>query len=497
MVAAFGFLFTWLPWIVYRWVWQSRRLEQVARILKSQLPRVGDHLLGIVELARAKNNAGQSETLVRAALAQADREMAKKSFVANVPRPRHRAWGLAAGSMLLLVLVQLAIFPEASMNAFRRWLSPWSLIERFTFARIEPLPVELVVPSSEESKLPVTLASDTKWSPEQGTLKVANQLVKAAAQDRQFDFRIPPRKEATTATVKVGDAIARLKIQPEPRPELGSLTAHVKLPDYLQRNDLATQSVRGGAISIVKGSQVRISATGSRELTKAQLNDQPMQVEGTRVTSSLIDSSESKALKLFWTDHWGLSPAVPLKLQMNVVPDAPPSVSVRELSKQTVLMELAVLTFKVDASDDFGVRRIGLQWKPYVETGAISSTNAADAPEKQDQGQSLEGERVVYAGGPDQSSLVGLSGTLNPIRDQIKPQSIELRVFAEDYLPDRPRQYSAPFIVHILSEADHATWLMRRIDSWIRQCFENYDREQQLFHINQELSTQPKKNVVR
>ncbi len=35
---------------------------------------------------------------------------------------------------------------------------------------------------------------------------------------------------------------------------------------------------------------------------------------------------------------------------------------------------------------------------------------------------------------------------------------------------------------------------MRRIDSWIRQCFENYDREQQLFHINQELSTQPKKN---
>ncbi len=73
-------------------------------------------------------------------------------------------------------------------------------------------------------------------------------------------------------------------------------------------------------------------------------------------------------------------------------------------------------------------------------------------PEKQDQGQSLEGERVVYAGGPDQSSLVGLSGTLNPIRDQIKPQSIELRVFAEDYLPDRPRQYSAPFIVHILSK---------------------------------------------
>ncbi len=491
-VAAFGILVTWLPWIVYRWVWQSRRLEQVACILKSQLPRVGDHLLGIVELAHAKSDAGQSETLVRAALAQADREMAKKSFVANVPRPHHRAWGLAAGSMLLLVLVQLAIFPEASMNAFRRWLTPWSLIERFTFARMETLPVELVVPSSEESKLPVALASNSKWSPEKGTLRVANHLVQAEAQDRRFDFRIPPRKEAATATVKIGDAIARLKIQPEPRPELIGLMAHVKLPDYLQRNDLATLPIRGGAINIVKGSQVQISATGSRELTKAQVNDQPMHVDGIRVTTSLIDSTESKTLKLFWTDHWGLSPAVPLKLQMNVVPDAPPSVSVRELGKQTILMELAVLTFKVDASDDFGLRRIGLQWKPYVESGAISSTTLADAAGKDKQGQSLEGERVVYAGGPEQSSLAGLSATLNPAREQINPQSIELQVFAEDYLPDRPRQYSAPFIVHILSEADHATWLMRRIDAWIRQCFENYDREQQLFHVNQEWSTQPK-----
>ena len=79
----------------------------------------------------------------------------------------------------------------------------------------------------------------------------------------------------------------------------------------------------------------------------------------------------------------------------------------------------------------------------------------------------------------------------HPLRDKIAPQSIELRVFAEDYLPDRPRQYSSPIVIHILTEADHATWLMRRIEAWMRQCFENYDREQQLFHRNQELSTLP------
>ena len=41
-----------IPWALHRWVWRHRRLEQLARLLSRQHPRVGDQLLGIIELVR-------------------------------------------------------------------------------------------------------------------------------------------------------------------------------------------------------------------------------------------------------------------------------------------------------------------------------------------------------------------------------------------------------------------------------------------------------------
>ena len=58
-----------LKW--HRWVWRQRRLEDVARLLRITFPRLGDQLLGIVELVRMdEGNAGRSERLVQAAIAQ-------------------------------------------------------------------------------------------------------------------------------------------------------------------------------------------------------------------------------------------------------------------------------------------------------------------------------------------------------------------------------------------------------------------------------------------
>src|SRR6266478_1906474 len=61
-----------LPLKWHRWVWRQRRLEDAARLLRRTFPRLGDQLLGIVELARLESgSAGRSERLVQAAMAQA------------------------------------------------------------------------------------------------------------------------------------------------------------------------------------------------------------------------------------------------------------------------------------------------------------------------------------------------------------------------------------------------------------------------------------------
>jgi hypothetical protein len=43
-----------LPLKWHRWVWRQRRLEDAARLLRRTFPRLGDQLLGIVELARLR-----------------------------------------------------------------------------------------------------------------------------------------------------------------------------------------------------------------------------------------------------------------------------------------------------------------------------------------------------------------------------------------------------------------------------------------------------------
>ena len=107
----------WLPYVCHRWVWKSRRLEQVARMLKVNHPRLGDYLLGIIELVHDSNFENNSEALTRAALVQAEKETADKDFVNDVPYAKHRRWAVIAGIPLLLALVAwLSVQRPAAMR---------------------------------------------------------------------------------------------------------------------------------------------------------------------------------------------------------------------------------------------------------------------------------------------------------------------------------------------------------------------------------------------
>ena len=51
------------PLKCHRWVWKTQRMENVARLLRHKFPRLGDQLLGIVELARSDSEQNRSHTL--------------------------------------------------------------------------------------------------------------------------------------------------------------------------------------------------------------------------------------------------------------------------------------------------------------------------------------------------------------------------------------------------------------------------------------------------
>ena len=134
LVAGAISLGVWFPMKWHRWVWRSRRLDQVARLVGHKLPRLGDQLLGIVELVQSDLDPGRSEALCLAALKQVDDEARQHDFADAVPNPRHRWWAWAASVPLAAVLAALLLTPAAGGNALARWLMPWKPTARYTFA---------------------------------------------------------------------------------------------------------------------------------------------------------------------------------------------------------------------------------------------------------------------------------------------------------------------------------------------------------------------------
>ena len=101
----------------------------------------------------------------------------------------------------------------------------------------------------------------------------------------RYQFELPPQIEPGWLNIKIGDAVERVKIEPTLRPELTQVVATVTLPSYLGRPGQEQKDVRGGAISLVLGSESTFSATASRELKTAQVDGQSLEPQGAVVTS--------------------------------------------------------------------------------------------------------------------------------------------------------------------------------------------------------------------
>lgn len=466
-----------LPMKYYNWVWKHRQLEGVARLLQHKFPRFGDHVLGIVELARNREDQLASPTLVEAAMRQVDAEVARHNLADAVPNPRHRRWALAAALPLVLVVIGGVVIPATSWNTFARWLTPWRAVPRYTFAQLEGETGLRVVPYAEPFDVEARLKDNSPWKPESGEARYADQVPIVATRDgAAYQFQLPPQTKDGHLKVRVGDARRTIPVEPKLRPALTALIAEVELPTYLQRSEPLVEDARGGTLSLLKGSTAVLEATATRELAEATLNDRPQRVAGARVTTEPIRIEEQTELRLTWRDHFGLAAREPQVLQVEVQADEPPTVSFSKLKNNRVVLSSEVLTFEIQASDDFGVKRIGLEWE--------GISNPIHNPEP------TRGEKLVSSGTPATDSMT-VAATFSAVRENVRPQSLRLRAFAEDYLPDRERVRSPALVIHVLTPEEHFKWLVDQMELWVGAAQEVHDKELQLHETNRELQDLP------
>ena len=466
-----------LPLKCYSWVWSHRRLDQVARLLRYRLPCFGDHLLGAVELAQSRSQQNRSRALVKAAMRQVDDELENHDLADAVPNPRHRHWAWAAGLPLVLTAVVMVAIPAAGGNALARWLMPWRDVERYTFAQLEGEMRLRVVPYAEPFHVEVSLRENSPWKPESGKARYEDQTsIVAAREGAAYRFQIPPQTKDGRVTLQVGDARRAIPVEPKMRPALTELVAEIQLPAYLQRSEPLLEDARGGSVSLVKGSAAVFKATATRDLAGATLNDRPQPVDGSRVTTESVLVETTTEYRLAWRDRLGLAAREPQVLRVEALDDRTPTAGFNKLKNNQVILSTEVLAFEIQAGDDFGVKRVGLEWE------AIHDSIYNPEPST--------GEKTAAAGGPD-TELMTVSATFSAEREEVCSQSLRLRAFAEDYLPTRERAYSPYLVLHVLTHAQHFKWLTERMSQWAGAAQEVYDNELQLNQINEDLLQLP------
>ena len=466
-----------LPLKYYNWVWQHRSLEGVARLLQHKFPRFGDHVLGIVELASNRSDQSSSPALVAAAMRQVDEEVAKHNLADAVPNPRHRRWAYAAGVPIILVIIGIVVIPATSRNTLARWLTPWRDVDRYTFAQLEGNTDRRVVAYAESFDVEARLKDDSPWKPESGQAQYTDQTPIVAERDgASYKFQLPPQTKEGNVALRVGDARRSIPVEPKLRPALKELTAKVQLPDYLKRQEPRIDDVRGGIVNLVKGSTATLEATITRELSEATLNNRPQKVDGTRVMTEPISVETTTEMHLTWQDRFGLTAREPQVVRFEALNDEAPIVALSKLKNNQVVISNEVLAFEIQASDDFGVKRIGLEWSGIA--------NPIHNPEP------TSGEKIVSAGTPTADTLT-VAATFSPKRESVKPQSLRLRAYAEDYLPNRDRIYSSHLVLHVLTPSEHFKWLVGQMQLWTGAAKDVHDKELQLHQINRELRDLP------
>ena len=467
-----------IPVAFHRWIWSHRGLDSLARLIARRFPSLGDQLLGIVEIVRNRSEQDRSRALCEAAIRQVAESAGRCDLREAVPRPRHRLWAWLAAVPLAGAVALPLVVPSAAANTWVRFLSPWRLVERFTFTRVDQLPETLVIPHGEQTEIGVGLRADSQWRPARAQARIGGGSTLAAdrAGDR-YTLKLPPQVQEAPLRLAVGDARQRVTIVPTFRPEITGISARVQLPAYLGREEPLTKDARGGVLAVVRGSSVVVTARANRDLAAATIDGVSVvrtgSAFGAAFSTPTVEVDRPLDLSLEWNDTLGLSGGKPLVVSLVARDDEPPTIAVEGLIGKAVLLESDTVRFSLQARDDFGVQQVGLEW--------IGSGSGADAGSDH-----AKGERLLAAGGPTADALDAV-GTFSPAALSIAPQTVEVRAFAEDYLPGRGRVYSAPAVFLVMTSADHALWINDQIARWKQQTAEVRDREMELLARNEEL----------
>ena len=480
LAAGVGVAVASVVWWLSRWVFHKRDTRALAKLVQRRYRRLGDRLLGIVELAdEEKRPAIFSPALYEAAISQVAGEALKLDFRETVnPRPaRQRA--LVAAALVAVAVIAWAVIPQAGWNTLQRWGLPAADISRHTLVRLAGFPGEMVVAKGEPFDVNGVVEYRSFWRPGTASARFNDSKpILADIAGTNVNFTVSGKVEDGALTVKVGDARHPVAIRPVQRPAMRELDARIELPAYLQY-PVQTNTVQAAYLPVLRGSTVSFRGRVSRELNHAEVTIDEVVAEGTvwrnyNFSSPAHEVDGTSHFAFTWRDKHDLDGAAAWQLNVEAIDDIAPRPDLGSLGRDLAILETEVLELNATVRDDFGVKAAGVEWRALGQAEEAPPQIAAALTARANGTQETEFETGFHFS----PAVLGIG----------KDTTIELAVWATDHLPDRKPSRTMPYRLHILGIEDHAEMVRQKLEEILENLEEVSRAEEDIAEDTRELS---------
>ena len=479
LAAGVGITVASVVWWLSRWVFHKRDTRALAKLVQWRYRRLGDRLLGIVELAdEEKRPAIFSPALYEAAISQVAGEALKLDFKQTVsPRPARQRAIIAAG-LVAVAVVGWAVVPQAGWNTLQRWGLPAADISRHTLVLLTGFPGEMVVAKGESFDVNGAVEYRSFWKPGTASARFNDSKpIRADIAGTNVNFTVSGKVEDGALTVKVGDARHPVEIRPVQRPAMRELLASIELPAYLQ-HPVQNETVQSAFLPVLRGSTVSFQGRVSRELNQAQVTidevAKPMSVDNNKFSSPEHEVGGTSHFAFTWRDKHDLAGAAAWQLNVETIDDIAPRPDLGTLGRDLAILETEVLELNATVRDDFGVKEAGIEWRALSQAEELPAQIAAALTVLANGTQETEFEASFHFS----PAVLGIG----------RDTTVELAAWATDHLPGRKRSRTMPYRLHILGIEDHAEMVRQKLEEILENLEEVSRAEEDIAEDTRELA---------
>ncbi|GEM_PF-3743033 len=468
---------------------RSRDFKTLSVLVQKHHKKLGDSLLGVVELAENKElSENVSKELCSAAIANIAERSKTMDFGEAISRKglkRFAVWSI----VILAVVLCLIVFTRSAFgNTLVRWLNPLSNVERFTFVKLEGIPSKLNVPHGEEFEIKCILDNSSTIKPADVKFKCGMEPSKMVKfENGSALMKISGQTKPVDLKIWSGDFRKTVTIVPVHRPVLLSLEATVKLPEYTGRKDEKVK-LSGKTFSLLEGSQYTLEGRIDREIKIAELVDASgksvsLKIKGDTFSSENQKASASDNNVLTWLDFLGLRPLHPYEFSVVPEKDQEPFTECPKLPQYSAMLADETIMIQVTADDDYGVSELGAA---YTSTDPKNETKIY-----------ASGTMSLAKGGVDKQKL-DAEFMFCPALLKIEEKTlVTICSAAKDYYPGRQFAYSKPYKIYILSLQEHAKLVEEELESIMAKIEDLVWREEENLEKNKNISKLPEDEMKK